>query len=93
MVTIQEVKNYLGIDYSDDMVDANIQRLIRTADSYLKGSIGYSYPADDPRAIELALLIIGDLYENRGVSDKVSNNVRRLVDDMSLQLKCELQGG
>ena len=60
------------------------------ADSYLQGSIGKSYPKDDERARQLALLIISDLYENRGLSDKASPNVRRLVDDMSLQLRMEL---
>lgn len=92
-MTVQEVKNHLGIDYADEMIEANIERLIKTADSYLKGSIGDPYPNDDPRAVEIALLIISDLYTNREMSEKVSGNVRRLVDDMSLQLQCELQRG
>ncbi len=90
MVNVQDVKNYLGIDYTDDMVEANISRMIKTADSYLKGSIGENYPDDDPRAVELALLIIADLYDNREMTDKVSGNVRRLVNDFSLQLRIEL---
>lgn len=93
MVNVQDVKNYLGIDYSDDMVEANISRMIKTADSYLKGSIGENYPDDDPRAVELALLIIADLYDNREMTDKVSGNVRRFVNDASLQLRLELSEG
>ena len=93
MVSVQDVKNYLGIDYADEMVEANISRMIRSADSYLKGSIGENYPDDDPRAVELALIIIADLYDNRELSDKVSGNVRRFVNDVSLQLRVELMGG
>lgn len=90
MPTELEVMNYMGIDYADDMVKANINRAINTADAYLKGAIGENYPKDDPRAKELSLIFIADLYDNRGVIEKVSGNVRRLVDDMILQLKLEL---
>jgi hypothetical protein len=90
MPTEKEVMDYMGIDYADDMVKANINRAISTADAYLKGAIGKDYPKDDPRAKELSLIFIADLYDNRGVIEKVSGNVRRLVDDMILQLKLEL---
>lgn len=91
VVTVKEVLEYLGIDYADNMVNNNINRLINTADAYLKGSIGNDYPIDDPRAKELALIIIADLYDNRTMST-VSNNTRRLVEDLSLQLRLELGG-
>ncbi len=89
MVNAKDVKNYLGIDYADEMVDKNIKRLIKTADSYLKGAIGEDYPKEDPRAIELALIVIADLYDNRDMSAKVSNNVRSIVNDFSMQLRLE----
>lgn len=91
MPTIEEVKAYLGIDYADDMVTKNIERSILTADAYLKGSIGKNYPTDDPRVKELALILISDLYDNRGMIEKTAGNVRRLVDDLSLQLRMELR--
>lgn len=90
MPTVDEVLAYLGIDYADEMVNKNIKRSIATADAYLKGSIGVNYPADDPRVKELALIFISDLYDNRGMIEKVAGNVRRLVDDMSLQLRLEM---
>lgn len=93
MVTVDEVLDYLGIDYADEMVNRNIERAIKTADSYLKGSIGSNYPADDPRSKELALIVIADLYDNRGLTEKVSSNVRKLVEDFSLQLRLELRRG
>lgn len=93
VVTMDDVKAYLGIDYADDMVNSNIERAINTADAYLKGSIGSNYPVDDPRAKELALIIISDLYDNRGLQSTISGNTRRLVDDLSLQLRLELRRG
>lgn len=91
VVSVDEVKDYLGIDYADDAVERNINRVINSADAYLKGSIGANYPTDDPRAKELALIIISDLYDNRGFNSTISGNTRRLVDDLSLQLRLELR--
>lgn len=93
VVSVDEVLAYLGIDYADDMVESNIFRAIKTADTYLKGSIGEDYPVLDPRAKELALIIVSDLYDNRGLQSTVSGNTRRLVDDFSLQLRLELRRG
>ena len=92
MPTVQDVLDYLGYDYVDDMIKRNIERSIKVADSYLKVSIVKNYPLDDPRAKELALIVISDLYDNRGITEKVSGNVRRLVDDFSLQLRLESLG-
>ena len=92
VVSVEEVLAYLGIDYSDEMVEKNIERSIKTADAYLKGSIGANYPVDDPRSKELALIIISDLYDNRGLQSTISGNTRKLVDDLSLQLRLELRG-
>lgn len=91
VLTVSEVLDYLGIDYADDMVTKNIERVIKTADAYLKGSIGENYPVNDPRAKELALIIAADLYDNRELNSTVSGNVRKLVDDLSLQLRLELR--
>ena len=92
VVSVDEVLAYLGIDYADKMVNSNIERAIKTADAYLRGSIGEGYPVDDPRSKELALIIISDLYDQRGTVSTVSGNTRRLVDDLSLQLRLELRG-
>lgn len=91
MPTKEEVLAYLGYDYADDMTNKNVERAIKTADAYLKGAVGENYPAEDPRAKELALIFIADLYDNRGIVEKTSGNVRRLVDDFLLQLRLELR--
>ena len=93
VVTVDEVLAYIGIDYADEMVITNIERMIKTADAYLKGSIGKNYPVDDPRSKELALIVISDLYDHRELNETVSSKTRKLVDDLSLQLRLELRGG
>ena len=95
MVTIDNLKNYLGIDYTDEMIVANLERSLKTADAFLMGSIGKAYPKDDARAEELTLVVAGELYENRGMmlSGSVSNTTRKMVDDLSLQLRLELGSG
>ena len=92
-VSDETIQNYLGIDYADSVVLSNLTRARNTAHAILNGSIGEDYPADDPRIIELALIIIDDLYSTRGytVASSMSNNMRRLVEDMSWQIKLELQ--
>lgn len=95
MVTIEEALQYLGIDYADDTVTANVRRALNTAERVLKGAVGADlekYLPDDPRAKELTLIYLDDLYSDRGVvSSKVSNATRRMVSDMELQLRLELR--
>ncbi len=91
VVTSEEVKAYLGVDYADEAVEKNIARLINTADSYLKGAVGKNYPVDDPKAKEIALLVISDLYDNRGMTINNFNITRKIIDDMTLQLQLELR--
>ena len=89
MVTVDMVKDYLGIDYVDDMVTRSIERIIKVADAHLKGAIGEDYPDTDPRAEELQLVICDDLYSKRGLKDSVSGNTRKLIDDFHQQLILE----
>ncbi len=93
VVSVDDVLAHLGIDYPDDAVITNINRAINTADAYLKGSIGNNYPTDDPRAKELALLLVADFYDNRELTATVSSSTRKLVESMSLQLRLELRRG
>ena len=87
MVTLKDVKSYLHIDFDDD--DDILQGLILTADEYLRGAVNPNYDTMSERAKMLSLVVISDLYDNRGISDKASGNVRKLVEDFSLQLKLE----
>lgn len=92
VVTSAEVLAYLGIDEADAMILSNVRRSISVADAFLKGAVGENYPTNDPRAKELALILIADLYDNRSMMDLVNKNIRRLVTDFLLQLRLELRG-
>jgi hypothetical protein len=89
MVNVQEVLDYLGLDETDGMTDRNIELLIDSADAFLRGAVGEDYPTDDPRVKNLSLIIINDLYENRGSTEKVSTKVKSFVTSSMLQLQLE----
>lgn len=94
MPDIEECLVYLGIDYADEMVRKNVTRALATAVKVLHGAVGEDVEAllpDDPRAKELVLLYMDDLYSEKGVSAKVSGATRRMVADMELQLRLELR--
>ena len=93
MPTIDEVMDYLGIDYADEQVTRNVQSALNTAVQVLHGSIGADveqYLPDDPRVAELVKIYADDLYSDRGVSAKVSGATRQLVNTMEWQLRLEL---
>lgn len=88
---VEEVKSYLGIDYSDVNIDMRLERLINVAEKYIEGSLGKDCPWDDYRVTELALIVISDLYDNHDLTEKVSGNIRKLVSDFSLQIRLEMR--
>lgn len=89
MPTIDEIKDYLGIDYNDDVSNRNIKKYMSVADSWLKGAIGENYPKNDERAKQLALFVIEDLYDRGSYSVKENSNIEKLKNDFVLQLQCE----
>lgn len=89
MPTIEEIKDYLGIDFTDEVIDRNLNRLIKVADSYLKGSIGDEYPKDDERTKQLVLFIIEDLYDRGSYSVKENSTLEKMKNDFIMQLQCE----
>lgn len=95
MPTIDEAKEYLGIDYADAVVTANLSRALAAAQRLLHGSVGAdveTYLPDDERVAELVLAYTEDLYSERGtVSAKAGNAKRHCVANMELQLRLELQ--
>ena len=89
MPTIDEIKDYLGIDYNDDVSNRNIKKYMSVADSWLKGAIGENYPKNDERAKQLALFIIEDLYDRGSYSVKENKNIEKMKNDFIMQLQCE----
>lgn len=93
MPTVDDALQYMGIDYADDVVKANVERALNTAEKTLRGAVGedvHTLMPEDPRAEELQLIYTDDLYSERGVNTKVSAATRQLVSTMELQIKMEL---
>lgn len=94
MPTVEDALKYLGIDYPDDVIRTNVTRALATAVKTLHGAVGEDVETlmpDDPRAKELVLIYLDDLYSQRGISAKVTGTTRRMVADMVLQLQMELR--
>ena len=88
MPTIEEVKDYLGIDFDDKVSNRNIARFIDVAETYLKGAIG-NLPEDDERVKQLALFVIEDLYDRSSYSVKENSTIEKMKNDFMMQLQCE----
>lgn len=92
MLNLREALDYLGIDAEDDMIINNINRQIEVADRHLKAAVGDDYPADDPRMKEVALMIIGELYDNRTLSAKEESRINSLARQYMRQIRLEMRG-
>ena len=95
MVTIEEVIEYIPIDYPDELTRKNANRALATAKKTLYGAVGEDVeqllPGDE-RAKELVLMFAKDLYEQRGyTSAKVTGATRQMAADLILQLQMELR--
>ena len=93
VLSVQEVLDDMGYDIADEMVERNITRAIKFADAYLKGSIGTNYPTEDPRAKELALMIVNDVYDNKGLKDTVSGTGSLSCGAREVRCPCAWRGG
>lgn len=87
VITEADVCADLGIDYADDMVNANIAKAIRYADGELRESVGDDYPVDHPLTPELALLYASASYEKR---DLAGNELKR-ADQIAQKLRLVLR--
>lgn len=86
LLTMQEIKDFLTIDYMDEMTERNLKRKVKVADLFLQGAVGKDYPKNDERVKELALFVIEDLYDRNSNIVKETNNIKRLKDNLHLQL-------
>lgn len=88
MPTLLEVKDFLGIDYDDEVSNRNISRYINVAKSYLEGAID-NLPEDDERVKQLALFVIEDLYDRSSYIVKENSTLEKLKNDFIMQLQNE----
>lgn len=75
-MTLEEVKEYLHIDYTDE--DGYLNELIEVSLIYIDSMVGETYK-QDLKAVKLANLLqkklISDMYENRGTA--ITSNSKR----------------
>ena len=90
MLTLEEVKKELGIDFNDH--DERLTRYIKLAKEWLDGAVG-SYQENDERAKQLVLFVVEDLYELSSSIVKENNTISKLKNDFIMQLKYEDNNG
>ena len=86
---LEDIKTELGIVYSDESVDARLNRYLLIADAWLKGAIGENQTTSDDRAKQLALLNIEGLFDRNSNSVKENATINKLKQDFIMQLQCE----
>jgi hypothetical protein len=90
MLTLEEVKQELGIDFNDH--DERLKRYIKLAKEWLDGAVD-SYQENDERAKQLVLFVVEDLYERSSSIVKENNTISKLKNDFIMQLKYEDNNG
>jgi len=90
-MTLEEIKNYLRVDYEDD--DKLLEQLINISEIYIDSMVGEGYKTDE-KAIQLSNLLkyklISDMYENRGA--EIPNNTKKDIIVTSILDKLSLYG-
>lgn len=94
MLTTIDALQHLGIDYADDMVQANVTRALNDAKAYLQSAVGddvFDLLPEDPKVERLVLTYLQEIYDERGTtSAKAGNAKREMVHSMEWQLRLEL---
>lgn len=94
MVTLEDVKSELGIDYSDEMIDAKLTRAMNAGHARMLGAVGSdveTYLKDDPRIDQLWLIYAQENYDGASLSEKEIRALKRLRDDLEPQLRLDLR--
>lgn len=96
MVTVDELREYIGIDVSDDpLINANLNRALRAAHELVLGAVGRdieTYLPGDPRLTALELEYGSEIYNNRGTtSAKAANAQYAWIFTMEEQLRLDLR--
>lgn len=80
MLTLEEAKRYLKIDFEDD--DEDIESFIEAAEAYIDSMVGIFYKVDE-KAVKLAILLqkklVNDMYENRNTEIPSNTKQDRIV--------------
>ena len=87
MNELEEVKQYLKIDYDDE--DNNINLFIKVAKEYIENAIG-KYDQNSARMKLLLMTLVSSMYENREYTVNTNNEkVAYALRSMCMQLQLE----
>lgn len=79
-ITLEQAKNYLKVDYTED--DGDIEDYIEASEIYIDSMVGEAYKIDE-KAVKLAELLqkklISDMYENRSTEIPQNTKQDRIV--------------
>ena len=89
MVNLKDAKSYMHVDHDED--DELINRCILAAEEYLLGAVGNGYDSTSERARMLTLMVVSDLYDNRGTTERASAKTRAIVENFAQQMRLELR--
>ncbi|GAA0115291.1 head-tail connector protein [Clostridium senegalense] len=89
IITLEEAKNYLRIDFEDD--DSYINMLIEQAESYLKDCIDnfdtkMQVERFQKKAKLCSMVIVQNMYDERSFSTKDNEKLRYIVASMLMQM-------
>ncbi|MGG2988735.1 head-tail connector protein [Geobacillus stearothermophilus] len=84
IVSLDEVKKWLRIDFSED--DALLTTLISAAEEYLKNATGITYDSANHLAKLFCMTLIADWYENREMIGKATDQTRPIIQSILTQL-------
>ena len=85
-LTLQDVKNYLRVDFNED--DVLIEVMMDTAQQYIRDAVG-KWEETNPRHNMIMLAVVAHLYENRMLQGQSSGKIVRIISSMMLQERLE----
>ena len=88
MVTLEELREYLGIDFPDEATDKRLKGILKVAKDFVRNAVG-DIPDDNPIKREVMLSVSRDLYDHRILTAKEEGSYTRLLQSMMLQLRLE----
>ncbi len=84
ILTLEETKQFLRIDSTDD--DALLGTLITAAGEYLYNATGKTFDSTNSLAKLFCMVLVSDWYDDRSLITTTSNQTRRIIDSMLVQL-------
>ena len=90
-LTLQDVKDRLRIDFTDEMTDRDLRRYIDEATVYSRGALGVGYPAEDERVKSAQCDYIRLSYDSANISEKERSALEKRIERLHTQVRLEMR--